>query len=92
VIPTNAAVRTAIETLAANLGKAGVKLERESPLLPNFGLFSRLYMRILLSLLAVSFAPEIYAGATTAAAQLRPKTSAWRRSACAALRSAIATG
>jgi amidase len=70
VMPTNAAVRTAIDTLAANLGKAGVKVERESPLLPDFAASSRLYMRILMSLLAASFAPEIYAGAKDAAAQL----------------------
>jgi amidase len=70
VMPTNAAVRAAIDTLAANLGKAGVKVERESPLLPNFGISSRLYMRILMSLLAAAFAPDIYAGAKAAAAQL----------------------
>jgi amidase len=70
VMPTNAAVRAAIDTLAANLGKAGVKVARESPLLPNFGISSRLYMRILMSLLAAAFAPDIYAGAKAAAAQL----------------------
>jgi amidase len=70
VMPTNAAVRAAINTLAANLGKAGVKVERESPLLPDFTVTSRLYMRILLSLLTSTFAPEILAGASAAAAQL----------------------
>ena len=70
VLPTNAAVRAAIDTLAANLGKAGVKVARESPLLPDFAVSSRLYMRILISLLAASFAPEIYAGAKTAAENL----------------------
>ena len=70
VMPTNAAVRVAIDTLAANLGKAGVKVERESALLPDFAASSRLYMRILTSLLAISFAPDIYAGAKAAAAQL----------------------
>jgi amidase len=70
VLPTNAAVRAAIETLAANLGKAGVKVERASPLLPDFAASSRLYMRILISVLASSFAPEIYAGAKAAAETL----------------------
>jgi amidase len=70
VLPTNAAVRAAIDTLAANLGKAGVKVARESPLLPDFAVSSRLYMRILISLLAASFAPEIYADAKTAAENL----------------------
>jgi amidase len=70
MMPTNAAVRAAIDTLAANLGKAGVKVERESPLLPDFAVSSRLYMRILISLLAASFAPEIYEGAKAAATNL----------------------
>ena len=70
VMPTNAAVRAAIDTLAANLTKAGVTVERESALLPDFTVTSRLYMRILLSLLALTFAPDILAGASAAAAQL----------------------
>jgi amidase len=70
VLPTDAAVRAAIDTLATNLGKAGVTVERESPLLPDFAVSSRLYMRLLMSLLAASFAPEIYAGASAAATQL----------------------
>ncbi len=70
VLPTNAEVRTAIDRLAVNLGKAGVKLERESQLLPDFAASSRLYMRMLLAFLAVGFAPETYAGALAAAANL----------------------
>ncbi|MGO8914256.1 MAG: amidase [Bradyrhizobium sp.] len=70
VLPTNAEVRTAIDRLAANLGKAGVKVERESRLLPDFAASSRLYMRMLLSFLAVGFTPETYAGALAAAANL----------------------
>jgi amidase len=70
VMPTNAAVRAAIGKLAENLGKAGVKLERQSPLLPDFAASSQLYMRMLLSFLAASFPPEIYAGAKAAAANL----------------------
>jgi amidase len=69
-MPTNAVVRAAIDRLAANLGKAGVKVERESPLLPDFAASSRLYMRMLLSFLAVGFTPEVYAGAVAAAANL----------------------
>jgi amidase len=70
VMPTNAVVRTAIDRLAVNLGKAGVKVERESPLLPDFAASSRLFMRMLLSFLAVGFTAEIYAGAVAAAANL----------------------
>src|SRR5258705_112800 len=70
VMPTNAVVRAAIDKLAGNLGKAGVKVERDSPLLPDFAASSRLYMRMLMSFLAASFAPESYAGAQAAAAAL----------------------
>ena len=70
VLPTDAAVRAAIEKLAANLGKAGVAVERSSPLLPDFAASTRLYMRMLLSFLAGSFQPEIYAGAREAAVKL----------------------
>jgi amidase len=72
VMPTNAAVRAGIERLADHLGKAGVKLERSSPLLPDFAASSRLYMRMLMSFLAASFTPEDYAGAQAGAAALSP--------------------
>ena len=51
VLPTDKDVRGAIEKLAANLGKAGVKVTRQSPLLPDFAASSRLYMRMLMSFL-----------------------------------------
>ena len=72
VMPTGTSVRDAIERLAANLGKAGVTVTRKSPLLPDFGASTRLYMRMLMSFLAASFAPDIYAGAQAAAAKLSP--------------------
>jgi amidase len=72
VMPTDAAVRAGIERLADHLGKAGVKLERSSPLLPDFAASSRLYMRVLMSFLAASFTPEDYAGAQAGAAALSP--------------------
>ena len=70
VLPTDSAVRGTLEALAGNLAKAGVMVERQSRLLPDFAASSRLYMRMLLSFLATSFAPEIYAGAQAAAASL----------------------
>jgi amidase len=72
VMPTNKAVQAAIETLAGNLGKADVSVTRQSPLLPDFAATTRLYMRLLMSFLAGSFQPEIYAGAQAAAAKLSP--------------------
>jgi amidase len=70
VMPTSASIRDAIERLAVNLGKAGVSVTRDSPLLPDFAGSTRLYMRMLMSFLAASFQPEIYAGAQAAAAKL----------------------
>jgi amidase len=70
VMPTAASVRGRIEELAAKLGGKGVTIARESPLLPDFGASTRLYMRMLLSFLSASFAPEVYAGAQAAAAKL----------------------
>jgi amidase len=72
VMPTDKTVRGAIERLAANLGNAGVSVERNSRLLPDFAASSRLYMRMLMSFLGASFLPENYAGAQAAAAQLSP--------------------
>jgi amidase len=70
VMPTSEIVRSSIEKLAVDLGKAGVNIARESPLWPDFTATSRLYMRMLLSFLAIGFAPEAYAGAVAAAGSL----------------------
>ncbi len=72
VMPTSVSVHTAIETLAGNLGKAGVNVTRESPLLPDFAASSRLYMRMLMSFLGAFFPPETIARVQAGAAQLRP--------------------
>jgi amidase len=70
VMPTDTAVRGTINRLADNLAKAGVKIERSSRLLPDFAASSRLYMRMLMSFLGSTFAPDVYAGAKAAAAAL----------------------
>jgi amidase len=70
VLPTDSVVRGTIKTLADNLAMAGVTIARGSPLLPDFAASSRLYMRMLLSFLAASFAPDVYAGARKAAEAL----------------------
>ncbi|MGQ0681429.1 amidase [Bradyrhizobium sp.] len=72
VMPTDAVVRGTIEKLAANLARAGVKIERHSALLPDFADSTRLYMRMLMSFLAVSFPADAYAGAHAAAQTLSP--------------------
>lgn len=70
VMPTDTVVRGSIEKLAANLAKAGVTVERQSRLLPDFAASTRLYMRMLMSFLGASFAPDFYASAKQAAAAL----------------------
>jgi amidase len=72
LLPTDKDVRGAIETLAANLGKAGVTVTRQSPLLPDFAASSRIYLRILMALLGANLPPDIQKQATAAAAELKP--------------------
>jgi amidase len=70
VLPTDKAVRSTIDKLASNLEKAGTRISRSSPLLPDFAASSRLYVRMLLSFLAASFPADVHAGAVAAAAAL----------------------
>jgi amidase len=78
LMPTDRAVRAGIEKLATNLGKAGVTVTRENPLLPDFASSTRLYMRILMSQLGASFQPEAVAGAQAAMADLSPDDTSLR--------------
>lgn len=71
VMPTDASIRGTIETLAANLEKAGAKIERSSPLLPDFADSTRLYMRRLMAFLTAFYPPELYATLQASAAALR---------------------
>jgi len=75
VLPTAASVRSAIHKLAVNLGKAGVNVIRESALLPDFAASTRLYMRMLMSFLSASFAPESYERSKAEAEKLTPDNS-----------------
>ncbi|MBR1125836.1 amidase [Bradyrhizobium lablabi] len=72
VMPTDASIRGTIDALAANLAKAGVKVERGSPLLPDFAETTRLYMRRLMSFLTAFFPPDIYSNMRAGAAALPP--------------------
>jgi amidase len=70
LLPPNQEIRTAIETLAGELAKAGVSIAQESALLPDFAESSRLYMRRLMAFLGTFFQPDAIAGARIAAGQL----------------------
>jgi amidase len=60
VIPSSADVRRVIGDLADHLAKAGAKVARQSPLLPDPIEAARLYMRLLLSVMAASYPGEVY--------------------------------
>jgi amidase len=75
LLPTDSAVRLAIESLAQRLGQAGVRVAQESELLPDLGDSARLYMRMLMSLLAVNWPTEVYANLQKQAAALPAEAS-----------------
>ncbi len=93
VMPTDSVVRGTLETLAGNLAKAGVKIDRSSPLLPDFAASARLYMRMLMSFLSASFPPKPACRRKGRRGRaVRRATTASPPSACAGSRSATATG
>ena len=60
VIPSSTDVRRAIGELADHLARAGAKVARHSPSLPDPIEAARLYMRLLLSVKAASYPGEVY--------------------------------
>jgi amidase len=71
LLPTDKDVRGAIEKLAANLGKAGASVTRQSPLLPDFAASSRLYMRILNALFGAGLPSESHEAIKAGVAALK---------------------
>jgi len=53
-------IRTALAQLADRLGKEGVAVERQSPLLPDLGESTRNYMRLLGPILTMGRSPDYY--------------------------------
>ena len=51
LLPTDAGVRSALDRLAQRLVKAGAKVARASPLLPDLAESARLYMGLLMAAL-----------------------------------------
>jgi amidase len=72
LLPTAASVRTALDRLAERLGKAGAKVGRNSPLLPDLAEGARLYMRLLLGVVSAQWPPEQVQLVASAAAMLPP--------------------
>ncbi|MDE2372859.1 MAG: amidase [Hyphomicrobiales bacterium] len=72
LLPTAATVRHALDRLAQRLVKAGIKIGRESPLLPDLADSARLYMRLLMPVFAARWPLQDYNEARNAAAALAP--------------------
>lgn len=70
MLPTDSAVRTMIGKLAERLGAAGVRVAQESERLPDLGDSARLYMRLLMSVLAANWPAPVYADLQKQAAAL----------------------
>ncbi|MFM0729626.1 amidase [Paraburkholderia sediminicola] len=70
LLPTDSAVRLAIGSLAERLGGAGARVAKESELLPDLGDSALLYMRMLMSLLALNWPADVYANLQKQAAAL----------------------
>jgi amidase len=73
LLPTATTMRTALDRLAQRLVKAGVKVGRESPLLPDLADSARIYMRLLTPVFSAGWPPDRYKQAEIAAEALKPE-------------------
>ena len=71
ILPPNKEVRESIGKLVGNLEKAGAKIARQSPLLPDFAESSHLYMRMVMAVIASTWPTKDYEGGRAGAAQLK---------------------
>ena len=67
LLPTASMIRSALGRLSERLGKAGIKVGHSEPLLPNLADSARLYMRLLLAVIAANWPLELYRCAQTTA-------------------------
>lgn len=72
LIPTASDVRTAIDHAAIDLAAAGVKVDRQSALLPDLVESARLYMRLLLASMAAGYPTDAYEQARSVASSIDP--------------------
>jgi amidase len=72
LLPTDTGVRSALDRLAQRLVKAGAKVARASPLLPDLAASARLYMRLLMAALSERWPDETYQHAQATTAALSP--------------------
>ena len=72
LVPTSVAVREALERLSDRLVKAGAKVARETPLLPDLKEIRRTYLLLLNSFVSQGRPPDFYREMEAALAKLRP--------------------
>jgi amidase len=72
LLPTDAGVRSALDRLAQRLVKAGAKVARASPLMPDLAASARLYMGLLMAALSERWPDETYQHAQATVAALSP--------------------
>ena len=60
LLPTATTMRTALDHLSQRLVKVGVKVGRDSPLVPDLAESARLYMRLLLPAFSANWPPDEY--------------------------------
>jgi amidase len=70
--PTAASMRAALDTLADRIGRAGGRVERVSPLLPDLAETARVYVALLAAGRAANLSAEAYQHVETAAKSLAP--------------------
>ena len=70
--PTASSVRVALGRLSERLGRAGVAIAHESPLLPDLADSARLYVRLLSALWGAGLSPGDYAKAHKSARRFSP--------------------
>jgi amidase len=81
-LPTGSAVRNALDRLAQRLGAAGVKIGRNSALLPDLKAAGALYMRLLMAALSERWPAERYRQAQAAAAAVAPDDNSLAAESC----------
>lgn len=70
LLPTASEVKRSLARLTERLAKAGVRVGQQEPRLPNLADSARVYMRLLLSVLAAGWPPDVYRRSQSAAEAL----------------------
>ena len=75
LLPTANAIRAALDGLADRLAKAGAKVARTSPLLPDLGLLTRTYFSLMYSFFSADIPIEGYRRLKQVAAAIAPEAN-----------------